>query len=141
MSLPQELTTVTKVAKAVALIMFITLPILAFIFGMNFQQRMSDNNQIVESPTPEPVACTMDALICPDGTAVGRVPPSCEFEACPSEENNEVGLDTFPMETFVCPESDYVDCMPGPEPAKLECTDEFLSWATQNCPDFQGAAY
>ena len=32
-----------------------------------------------------PVACTLDARICPDGSAVGRTAPSCEFEACPSD--------------------------------------------------------
>lgn len=30
------------------------------------------------------VACTMDAKICPDGSAVGRTGPNCEFAACPS---------------------------------------------------------
>jgi hypothetical protein len=34
---------------------------------------------------PEPVACTMDAKICPDGSAVGRVGPNCEFASCPGE--------------------------------------------------------
>lgn len=29
------------------------------------------------------VACTMDAKICPDGSAVGRTGPNCEFVACP----------------------------------------------------------
>jgi hypothetical protein len=34
----------------------------------------------------EPVACTMDAKLCPDGvTYVGRVGPSCAFAACPGE--------------------------------------------------------
>jgi hypothetical protein len=28
-------------------------------------------------------ACTMEARICPDGTAVGRQGPACEFAACP----------------------------------------------------------
>lgn len=37
------------------------------------------------SPGEEPVACTMDAKICPDGSGVGRVPPSCAFAACPGE--------------------------------------------------------
>jgi hypothetical protein len=40
----------------------------------------------ISLPSPsleEPVACTMDAKICPDGTAVGRVGPSCEFAPCP----------------------------------------------------------
>lgn len=28
--------------------------------------------------------CTLDALICPDGSSVGRVGPRCEFAPCPS---------------------------------------------------------
>ena len=32
-----------------------------------------------------PVACTMDAKMCPDGSYVGRVGPNCEFAACPEE--------------------------------------------------------
>lgn len=28
-------------------------------------------------------ACTMEAKVCPDGSTVGRVPPKCEFAACP----------------------------------------------------------
>ena len=32
----------------------------------------------------EPVACQMDAKICPDGSGVGRTGPTCEFAACPS---------------------------------------------------------
>ncbi|MEY2641239.1 MAG: hypothetical protein RL150_632 [Candidatus Parcubacteria bacterium] len=31
------------------------------------------------------VACTMDAKICPDGSAVGRQGPNCEFAKCPGE--------------------------------------------------------
>lgn len=30
-------------------------------------------------------ACTLEAKLCPDGSAVGRVPPSCEFAPCPGE--------------------------------------------------------
>lgn len=32
--------------------------------------------------TPEPVACTEDAKVCPDGSTVGRIPPDCEFAPC-----------------------------------------------------------
>ncbi len=36
-------------------------------------------------PAPaEPVACTMEARICPDGSYVGRTGPKCEFSACPT---------------------------------------------------------
>jgi hypothetical protein len=37
--------------------------------------------QNVEAPGE--YACTMDAMMCPDGSAVGRVGPSCEFAPCP----------------------------------------------------------
>ncbi len=30
-----------------------------------------------------PVACTMEAKLCPDGTSVGREGPKCEFAECP----------------------------------------------------------
>ena len=36
--------------------------------------------------SPEPVACTMEAKLCPDGSYVGRVSPNCEFAPCPPEE-------------------------------------------------------
>ena len=44
-----------------------------------------------ETPAPEltpevtqtPMACTQEAMICPDGSAVGRVGPNCEFAPCP----------------------------------------------------------
>lgn len=38
----------------------------------------------------QPVACTMDAKLCPDGiTYVGRVGPDCEFAKCPDEKDNK----------------------------------------------------
>lgn len=36
----------------------------------------------VEHPT-QPIACPVDALLCPDGTAVSRTGSSCTFPACP----------------------------------------------------------
>lgn len=29
--------------------------------------------------------CTVEAKVCPDGSAVGRSGPNCEFAACPGE--------------------------------------------------------
>lgn len=34
-------------------------------------------------PSPGPVACTMEAKLCPDGSYVGRGGPNCEFAPCP----------------------------------------------------------
>lgn len=43
------------------------------------------------SPTQTPQGgCTMDAKICPDGSAVGRTGPNCEFAPCPTVENPPV---------------------------------------------------
>lgn len=42
---------------------------------------------IKKTTPPETVVCTMDAKICPDGSAVGRVAPTCEFAQCPPVKN------------------------------------------------------
>jgi len=41
----------------------------------------------------KPTACTEEAKICPDGTAVGRTGPDCEFEDCPSSKICELDKD------------------------------------------------
>jgi hypothetical protein len=33
-------------------------------------------------PTEELIVCIMDAMVCPNGTSVGRIPPSCNFAPC-----------------------------------------------------------
>lgn len=35
-------------------------------------------------PLTDQRACTEEAMICPDGSAVGRTGPNCEFKPCPS---------------------------------------------------------
>jgi hypothetical protein len=31
------------------------------------------------------IPCTVEARLCPDGSSVGRIPPSCDFAPCPAE--------------------------------------------------------
>lgn len=41
----------------------------------------------------ESVACTLDAKVCPDGrTYVSRVPPTCEFAACPTALETDIPI-------------------------------------------------
>jgi hypothetical protein len=40
-----------------------------------------------------PVACTMDAMMCPDGSYVGRTGPNCAF-VCPTSSGNPPTTDT-----------------------------------------------
>src|SRR3989344_9274407 len=42
-----------------------------------------------------PVACTEEAKICPDGSAVGRTGPNCEFADCPAPPNPNCDYETF----------------------------------------------
>ncbi len=51
-----------------------------------------------------PPACTADAKVCPDGSAVGRIPTDCEFAPCPPVENcTFYPVDQCPEPCVVCP--------------------------------------
>ncbi|KKQ96349.1 MAG: hypothetical protein UT42_C0035G0008 [Candidatus Falkowbacteria bacterium GW2011_GWA2_39_24] len=38
---------------------------------------------------PKSGGCTLEARICPDGSAVGRSDPNCEFAPCPTDEASD----------------------------------------------------
>jgi hypothetical protein len=40
---------------------------------------------------PNSIACTQEAKLCPDGSAVGRSGPNCEFSPCPGESQPSAG--------------------------------------------------
>jgi uncharacterized protein YneF (UPF0154 family) len=61
----------------------VVLIVLALAGAMYYRsQKMIDdaNTPPIEE---EGVACTMDAMECPDGSYVGRTAPDCEFAPCP----------------------------------------------------------
>lgn len=45
---------------------------------------------------PREQACTMEAKICPDGSAVGRTGPNCEFAECPTVATTTSGGGIIP---------------------------------------------
>lgn len=70
------------------------------------------------SPTPSgAVYCPQDVRACPDGSFVGRIPPKCEFIACPPSEetanwktytSNKLGLSfRYPSDWKIESETDY----------------------------------
>lgn len=64
--------------------LFVGIALASFVF--HTPRAVADGLVVVECPpilVPPSVSCTMDVKICPDGTAVGRVPPTCEFAPCP----------------------------------------------------------
>ena len=72
----------------------------------------------------EPVFCTQDAKLCPDGSYVGRTGPKCEFSECPIAQVKETGTilgtvttdPTCPVER-VPPEP---QCVPRPYITSIE---------------------
>jgi hypothetical protein len=59
-----------------------------------------------DAPDNKPVACTMDAKLCPDGSYVGRTGPNCEFAPCPESPtqqpttNNYLNIPFTPQAPF-----------------------------------------
>lgn len=76
------------------------------------------------APVPDGVACTMEAKICADGSAVGRSGPNCEFAACPPVLNNPGWLTTSTDDglSFQYPEiigDEYISAQAWPLEVKL----------------------
>lgn len=92
MKLPKELTAVTPLSKYLAMILFIALPFVGFFLGMRYQEMMNFTDKDNDSSMR---ACTLDAKICPDGSAVGRTGPNCEFSACPSADSETANWKTY----------------------------------------------
>lgn len=83
MKLPKELTTVTRVSKVVALTMFVLLPIIGFMFGMNYKSMLEQSKSYDMFPEANAeYSCELDVTVCPDNSLVGRVPPVCEYAPC-----------------------------------------------------------
>jgi hypothetical protein len=73
MKLPKEITTVTPLSKALALLIFITFPICGFFLGMDYQQMVYVNNQqqiffeqkiVKPTPTPTPSKYLDGTIVC-----------------------------------------------------------------------------
>jgi hypothetical protein len=47
---------------------------------------------------------------------------------------------TMMSNTYTCPKSGWIDCMPGPDKDMTQCSTEAMTWYKANCPDFQGGA-
>jgi hypothetical protein len=61
--------------------------IVGVVWAMNAQVAKAPGGAQIPSNTQPPgtvKACTQEAKICPDGSAVGRMGPNCEFAACPT---------------------------------------------------------
>jgi hypothetical protein len=53
--------------------------------GRSFTRQIPQTQSPIDPGDGGMVACTMEAKLCPDGSAVGRSGPKCEFTPCPGE--------------------------------------------------------
>ncbi len=95
MALPKSFTKVTTFSKTLAMILFISLPILSFYLGMIYQNMITPaypptHYEPIQTAGSSPTqnnsetGCAADAKECPDGSWVGRTGLQCEF-VCPSQ--------------------------------------------------------
>ena len=75
-------TSSTQLQKIIFVILVILLIAAVGSIGYYFGLQQAGKN-VAQPPVNRGVACTMEAKLCPDGSAVGRSGPNCEFEACP----------------------------------------------------------
>lgn len=103
--------------------------------------------QLNSEPTShQPISCTQEAKLCPDGSYVGRVGDKCEFAACPNTPSVPQGysLDSYKVEKILdtaC--SSNNDCATPPE-YLMRSSCPFTSLCLENkcavvCPDYKPA--
>lgn len=76
-----------KNKEIISITIAVVVLIIASLYYLNQSGILKINlfQDISNSSNPNtPIACTMDARQCPDGSYVGRVGPKCEFKACPT---------------------------------------------------------
>lgn len=66
---------------------YLLLPYIVWVSFAGFLNYSIWRLEVKVASVPATVACTMEAKICPDGSAVGRSGSNCEFTACPLIEN------------------------------------------------------
>jgi hypothetical protein len=61
----------------------------------NIEGIFSVTDSVVVEESDEVYACNGDAMICPDGSSVGRGGPRCEFTACPPADATSASVTTY----------------------------------------------
>lgn len=67
-----------------------------FFFAPDVEPLVTPAPQVTQVQNPNQTwECNADAFVCPDGSAVGRTGPNCEFAACPADDATEAEVTTF----------------------------------------------
>ena len=83
--------------------------------------------KVMAVPRHEPVACTMEAKLCPDGSYVSRQGPNCEFAPCPDGKPPRQDVAPMPVNPDKKPVTTPPDEGKDPAPDATEGGDEGTS--------------
>jgi len=81
---------------AIGIILILSV-IIGGVFFLGSQTKVSDDVQIIKNlpkSQKKQTACTEEAKVCPDGSAVSRAEPDCDFPACPKITSFSPGGET-----------------------------------------------
>lgn len=91
-------------------------------------ERRIDEPVATSTPVGGQVACMEEAILCPDGSYVGRSGPNCDFETCPNTSITTPEPVACTMEAKQCPDGSYVgrqgpkcEFAPCPEAVEKTC--------------------
>ncbi len=82
-----------------AAIAFVVIVLGGGVVGAVFMFGRGERMAVPVYPRPSATACTMEAKICPDGSAVGRTGPNCEFSPCPTSVTTSTTQPSFSFPT------------------------------------------
>jgi len=126
MKLPKELITVTPLSKFLAMILFVSLPVVGFLLGMRHQQIISSPSIITNYPTPTPSS--------ESGSGCYYIENS--EAACPKKDCGKILICPTPTQIIFCPE-DIKTCPDGSYVIRQQPNCEFAPCPTSSkstCP-------
>jgi len=74
---------------------------------------------------PQQVGCTMEAMLCPDGSSVGRTGPNCEFARCTEQGSPSTNIVFGEEASSLCGPEPPASCQQG---MQLGCNLTNKSW-------------
>lgn len=88
-------------------IIFVVIAIVAGGYFIFVKQSSAPATNLTPTPTTtstqKPIACTQEAMLCPDGSYVSRTGPNCEFAACPGTSALSSGISGYIHMGPTCP--------------------------------------